>query len=106
MRFCAAARTHLTAQFNARGIDPHVVFFEDVYADPDPEAGMSRVYAILRFLKIDPKAHPKSYAMIVDALTNKGQKTRRIMDAVPNLDEAQVALLTEMPSEGSHFRAS
>ena len=106
MRFCASARARLTAQFDALGVDPHVVFFEDVYAGPDPEAGISRVYAILRFLEIDPKAHPKSYAMIVDALTNKGQKTRRIMDAVPNLDEAQAALCAEMPFEGGHFRAS
>ena len=104
MRFCAVTRSWLAEQFAARGIDPHVIFFEDVYADPDPEAGIRRVYAALKFLEIDHKAHPKSYAMIVDALANKGQKTRRIIDAVPNLSETRQALAAEMISVKSVFQ--
>jgi len=106
MRSCAAARTRLADQFAAHGVDPHVIYFEDVYATPETKAGILRVYAALQFLEIDPKAHPKTYGMITDALANKGQKSHRIMDAVPNIAEVRAALEAGVPADSFQFPTS
>lgn len=87
---CQQRRRDLVALFQDAGIDPFVVYFEDVYSDF--EAGSVLVRALIDFLEIDIKAQDKFEKMVEDALRHKGQNSARVMDAIPNIEETRAAL--------------
>lgn len=90
MTYCQKQRQALQDLFTAQGTSAFVIYFEDVYADP--EAGRQRIRRLLDFLGIDPAAHADYEAWVDDALLRKGQNSARVMEAVPNIAKARDVL--------------
>lgn len=87
---CSVRRAEIDALFEELGQVPFVVYFEDVYSDP--EAGRARVGRLLEFLEIDPSAFPNYAKLLDDALLKKGQNSASVMSAIPNIDKARTEL--------------
>ncbi len=83
-------RSKVQALFDRHGISPFVIYFEDIYGDP--QAGRQKVADLLAFLQIDPKSHPEYEALLTEALMRKGQKSGRILEYVPNIAAARAQL--------------
>lgn len=90
LRYCHKRRGEIRDLLVASGQRPHVIYFEDVYRDP--QAGRAQVGAVLEFLGIDPADHPDYEARLTEALLTRGQNSARIMSAVPNIEAARAAL--------------
>lgn len=90
LNVCQRYRRKIKAQMDRNGIVPFVVYFEQVYADP--QKGRQKVADLLEFLGINPAEHDNYNALLTEALLQKGQKSGRIMEYVPNLPVAQSQL--------------
>ena len=104
LRYCHKRRQEIRDLLSGTGQAPHVIYFEDVYRDP--EAGRARVGALVDFLGIDRADHPTYEAQLTDALLHRGQNTARIMSAVPNIDAARAALEEAQAGLDEVFTAS
>lgn len=87
---CHQQRQTLEKLMHAAGVRPHVVYFEDIYADPD--AGRAEIARLLEFLELDPSTQDDYDQRLSDALLNKGQNSAKMMGFVPNIDEARKQL--------------
>jgi LPS sulfotransferase NodH len=90
LRACDQRRWGMHARFADHGIAPFVVHFEDIYADP--ARGRDTVAALTAFIGINRSAVADYDARVEEALLTKGQKSARLLDRVPNIDEARAAL--------------
>lgn len=104
LRQCFRRRSEIRDLFAANGQEPHIVYFEDVYRDP--EAGRARVSAVLAYLGIDPSAHCEYESRLTDALMTRGQNSAQIMSSVPNIDQVRDALEAAQENECEVFVAS
>jgi len=86
MRLCNARRRELAQMMAAIQITPFVVYFEDIYSDP--QAGRALIERALAFLGIRPEDHADYERLVSDALLRRGQNSARILQAVPGVDAA------------------
>lgn len=84
LKACQRHRRKIKAVMDRYGITPFVVYFEQVYADP--AQGRQKVAELLEFLDLHPEEHENYTALLSEALLQKGQKSGRILDYVPNID--------------------
>lgn len=84
--------------------DPFIVYYEDIYSDPD--AGRALIRGIMEYLGIDPAAHPTYDKHVDDALLLRGQNSMRIMDAVPNLNQIKAEMLRVDCAQANVFTPS
>lgn len=80
---CRLRRGEMLAELGSRGIEPFVVYFEDIYSDF--EAGKRLILRILAFLGIDPNAKAGADKMIDDALTNNGQNSASVLNTLSSV---------------------
>lgn len=104
LRFCRKRRSEVRDLFATTGQQPHVIYFEDIYHDPD--AGRTRVGALLEFLGIEPDDHPEYEKQLTEALLHRGQNSARIMSAIPNITAARRALDMAHAAQAEVFAAS
>ena len=90
MTLCRARRQELVQMIASITPAPFVVYFEDVYSDP--QAGRALIARLLAFLGIRSEAHEGYDKLVSNALLHRGQNTARIMDAVPNIKEIRAAM--------------
>lgn len=90
LRVCQEYRSKVQALFDSHGVAPFVVYFEEVYSDP--QAGRKMVADLLAYLQIDPNSHADYEALLTEALMRKGQKSGRILEYVPNIAAARAQL--------------
>ena len=90
LKVCQTYRHKIKTLMDDHGITPFVVYFEQVYSDP--QKGRQKVADLLDFLGINPADHGNYNALLTVALTQKGQKSGRILDFVPNLDTTRIQL--------------
>ncbi|CUH51508.1 hypothetical protein [Shimia marina] len=101
MGYCQKRRQFLATQFAKGGQSPFVVYFEDVYSDPD--AGRKRVGDLIAFLGIVPSEHPNYAAQVDEALLKKGQNSARVMDLVPNIEDVRAKLIASLQEKQFEF---
>lgn len=104
MRMCHNRRSVLAQQMTAMGQRPFVVYFEDVYADP--QAGAALIGRLLAYLGIRPEEHPDYEAQLSTALLHSGQNSARILQAVPNLEAVRTQLETLFATQAQVFAPS
>ncbi len=104
MRLCRARRQGLFSMARAAGVSPFVVFFEDVYNDPD--AGRVLVERLLAFLDINPSDNAKYDALVTTALIKSGQNSARILEAVPGAQGVIAQLEAEHSTQTPVFARS
>lgn len=90
MELCHTRRQQLAQITAATDPAPFVVYFEDVYTDP--QEGRALIERLLAFLGIRPEDHADYTRRINDALLRRGQNTARILQAVPDFDEMRTKL--------------
>lgn len=90
LHLCHQRRLELAKLMRKLRPAPFVVYFEDVYTDPD--AGRALIARLLAFLGIAPEDHAEYDQLVEDALLLRGQNTARIVQAVPNFDAAVTEL--------------
>lgn len=86
MHLCNTRRQELVQTMAEAQPAPFVVYFEDVYSDP--QAGRALIARLLAFLGIRPEDHAEYEQMVTDALLRRGQNSARILQAVPGVDAA------------------
>ncbi|MGH1413606.1 MAG: hypothetical protein ACRBB0_08930 [Pelagimonas sp.] len=101
LRFCQDRRRNLKLLCESLGVAPFVVLFEQVYAVP--REGRKKVAELLAFLGINPAEHAGYHDLLTEALLKKGQKSGRILDFVPNLEETRTQLTTALGPEPVRF---
>ncbi len=84
------SRRTLSEQMTQSNVSPFVVYFEDVYSDP--EAGRKRISELLNFVGIKPENFDNYAKQVDDALLTRGQNSASIMGLVPNIRNVQEAL--------------
>ncbi|QUJ76007.1 hypothetical protein KDD17_13900 [Sulfitobacter albidus] len=90
MELCQTRRAQLAAMTAQADPAPFVIYFEDVYTDP--ERGRALIERLLAFLGIDPQAHPDYENLMEDALLRRGQNSFRIATAVPGFAKDRARL--------------
>ena len=90
MRLSYTRRQELAAMIANTALAPFVVYFEDVYTDP--QAGRDLIERLLAFLGIEPQTHAGYEKLITDALSRRGQNSGRILQAVPNANLVKTEL--------------
>jgi hypothetical protein len=100
LHICQNRRLELAALLTAQEHAPFVVYFEEMYSDPD--AGRKRIGQLLDFLKISPDDPVEYNKLLTNALLHQGQNSARIMAAVPNIKDAHAQL--EKKAEEMTFR--
>ncbi|WP_212525598.1 Stf0 family sulfotransferase [Actibacterium sp. MT2.3-13A] len=90
MAKCQQNRKNLDTLFKRAGVTPYVVYFEDLYSNPD--SGRAEVGKLLDFIGLDPAAIPDYEQRLTNALLHKGQNSARMMECIPNIDEARSRL--------------
>lgn len=101
LNVCQDYRRKIQALMDNYGVTPFVVYFEQVYANP--QKGRQKVADLLAFLGINPADHGNYNALLTEALMQKGQKSGRILDFVPNLDIARIQLEAALGDEPVRF---
>lgn len=101
LKVCQIYRTKIKALMEDRGITPFVVYFEQVYSDP--QKGRQKVADLLAFLGINPAEHGNYNALLTEALMQKGQKSGRILDFVPNLEVTRLQLEAALGADPVRF---
>lgn len=105
MRLCNTRRKELAQAMAAlNGVTPFVVYFEDVYSDP--QEGRALVARVLAFLDIQREAHTDYENLVDSALLKRGQNSSRILQAVPDVEAAINILKAEHTAHESVFTAS
>ncbi|MGJ8624588.1 MAG: hypothetical protein ACSHW1_17735, partial [Yoonia sp.] len=84
MKNCQADRQKLSDAFALAGVDPFVIFFEDVYRDHD--IGKQNVARLMSHVGIDTTVSDTYEADLNNALKFKGQNSASMLDYVPNID--------------------
>lgn len=90
MAVCQSKRRELSDLLDSLSQTAFVIYFEDVYTDP--EAGRRRIRDLVDFLEIKVDALDDYETRVNDALLKRGQNSSRIMESVPNIDEVRAAL--------------
>jgi len=85
MQLCNIRRKELAQMTAATDPAPFVVYFEDVYSDPQEGRGL--IARLLAFLDIPPGGHKDYETLLSDALLKRGQNSARILQAVPNVQK-------------------
>ncbi|MGB5863429.1 MAG: hypothetical protein WBG95_03960 [Sulfitobacter sp.] len=85
-------------------VPPFVIFFEDVYSDPD--AGRALITRLLAFLEIVPEDQAAYEALVSDALLLRGQNSARILQMVPNKQAVKETLDALQATQSMVFAAS
>jgi len=83
-------RCHLAAAFAARGLQPEVVLFEEVYESGD--RGAELVADLIARLGLGGAEGPQPDPRILAALRNNGQNSNRILNYLPNITELRATL--------------
>lgn len=96
LRLCNTRRMELARMTGTAEPAPFVIYFEDVYSDP--QQGRALIARILAFLEIRPEDHAGYDALVDEALTRRGQNSARILAAVPDID----ALVAQLEAEHAH----
>jgi hypothetical protein len=104
MRLCHTRRQELTQKMAVAQIVPFVVYFEDVYSDP--QAGRALIARLLAFLGIRPEDHADYEKLVSDALLRRGQNSAQILQAVPDVDAAIKTLKALHSSRAPVFEPS
>jgi len=104
MTLCRNRRLELARLWVDAEPGPFVVYFEDVYSDP--QQGRALIARLLAFLGIRPEDHAGYDAMVDDALLKRGQNSARILQAVPNADAAIAELDALHSTQAEVFAAS
>lgn len=104
MNMCHQRRKHLAQMMAQEDPSPFVVYFEDVYSDP--QQGRQLIERLLAFLGIRPEEHPTYAALVEDALLTRGQNSARILESVPNAQAALAALNAEHSAMAQVFAPS
>ena len=105
MRLCNTRRKELSqAMATLDGVTPFVVYFEDVYSDP--EEGRALIARVLEFLDIRREAHTDYEKLVDDALLRRGQNSSRILQAVPDVEATINTLKAEHAAQEPVFTAS
>jgi len=86
MRLCDARRKAFADRMEAADVAPFVIYFEDVYSDP--QEGRALIARLLAFLGIRPEDHKDYDKLVSDALLKRGQNSARILQAVPDVQAA------------------
>ena len=90
LEYCRKMRISLQQLMIETGVAPKVVYFEDIYLDHD--AGRSHIDDLMHFVGLSPETLPDYESNVSDALTFKGQNSARMMNLVPNIEEARSRL--------------
>ncbi|MEP6068294.1 MAG: hypothetical protein ABJ246_20840 [Paracoccaceae bacterium] len=90
LEYCRKMRTSLQQLMIEAGIAPQVVYFEDIYLDHD--AGRRQIDSLMHFVGLSPEEVPNYEVIVADALTFQGQNSARMMNLVPNIDDARSRL--------------
>lgn len=104
MRLCHTRRQELAQKMAVAQIVPFVVYFEDVYSDP--QAGRALIARLLAFLGIRPEDHADYEKLVSDALLRRGQNSAQILQAVPDVDAAIKTLMALHSSRAPVFEPS
>lgn len=85
LQLCHQRRLEL-AKLTARAKPaPFVVYFEDIYSDP--QAGRALIERLLAYLGVRPQDFANYDQLVEDALLGRDQKSRRVFQAVPNFEQ-------------------
>lgn len=101
---CQNKRRTLSDLLSDFSQDAFVVYFEDVFSDP--EAGRVQIHKLFDFIGLDPNDAGQYEKQVDDALMNKGQNSARVMGGVPNLEDVRQSLSTEFQKDPYFFDAS
>ena len=101
LHYCNKMRATLQQLMIETGTRPFVVYFEDVYLDHDQ--GRRVISDLVRYLGMSPDDLPNYEDRVSDALTYKGQNSARMLDLVPNLEDARARLETAEPPHAFSF---
>jgi hypothetical protein len=104
MNMCHKRRLMLAEMTADAQPAPFVVYFEDVYNDP--QRGRELISQLLAFLGIHPEDHVDYAARVDDALLKRGQNSARILQAVPNASAAEKSLRESHSLHSQVFVAS
>jgi len=92
------------AVLNRESIEYRDIYFEDFYTG-DEESRRENLYALLDYLEFDEETIRQHEKMIWHILFNRDQKSRNIMEYVPNYAEAR-AMLEEMTRSDTGYGSS